>query len=324
MKVDFGARRRGDARADFAHAPFDQIALFRIGATRGPGKLHFGGHDRDALGVAPVDRGDRHDRGSHRIDRTGNDRLQRSDQNPRSHDGVHRLVGTRPVSAHALHGDEEMIGRGALRALREADHAERKFARAVHAVDFVDGETLEEAVLDHFPRPGIPFLTRLNDEDDVAREIFAALHKRMRGQKDAGYVTVVPAGVHAVFDDRSPGMPRMFFERQRVHVGAKRDRDKMPGISLAAADHRGDAGLADPFDDFVAAHGAQRVGRDLGRADFAHAEFGMGVQVAADRRHGVKTREDFREQVFVESGHIRLLPCEDAGRRRGDSGPQAD
>ena len=262
--------------------------------------------------------------GSHRIDRTGNDRLQRSDQNPRSHDRIHRLVGTRPVSAHALHGDAEMIGRGALRALREADHAERKFARAVHAVDFVDGETLEEAVLDHFPRPGIPFLTRLNDEDDVAREIFAALHKRMRGQKDAGYVTVVPAGVHAVFDDRSPGMPRMFFERQRVHVGAKRDRDKMPGISLAAADHRGDAGLADSFDNLVAAHGAKRVGRNLGGADFTHAEFGVGVKVAADRRHGFETRENFRKQFFVERGHVRLLPCADAGRPRGVPGPQAD
>ena len=56
----------------------------------------------------------------------------------------------------------------------------------------------------------------------------------------------------------------------------------------------------------------------------AVAEFGVRMEVTADRRHGFETREDFRKQVFVEVGHIRLLPCEDAGRPQDDSGPQAD
>ena len=214
-------------------------------------------------------------------------------------------MGPCAVPAHALHGDEKAVGCGRRRPACEAQDAQRQLARGVNAVDLRRGKALEEPVLDHGACARIAFFAGLNDDDDVALEVLAPLDERRCGEKQARDVAVVPAAVHAVGKNGSPGETRLFLKGKRVHVGAKRNGERLPGRTRAAADQGDDARLAHAFLDRVAADLAKDPCGDAGGADFAKAEFGVCVEVAAKRRHFFDAGEDLRENVLVEFQHVQ-------------------
>jgi hypothetical protein len=78
--------------------------------------------------------------------------------------------------------------------------------------------------------------------------------------------------------------------RQGVHVGAQSDR----GLAIAVAQDADHAGLADPAMDLDTPF-LQLAGDDVGGAEFLQAQFGMGVDIAANRC----------EFVLVQAGVIK-------------------
>ena len=127
----------------------------------------------------------------------------------------------------------------------------------MHAVDFLDAETVHQAVLDHGLAAGAALLGRLEDHHRGAVEV-AGLGEVARGAEQHGGVAVVAAGVHLAGHRRFVGDVVGFLDRQRVHVGAQPDHPAAG--TLAAADHADHAGAADPGHHLVAAEALELVG----------------------------------------------------------------
>jgi hypothetical protein len=122
------------------------------------------------------------------------------------------------------------------------------------------------------------FLGGLEDEVHGAVEV-AGLGEIARGAEQDGGVAVVTAAVEAAGDGRTPFQVGIFFHRQRIHVGAQADA---PGAAAFALEHADDAGASKSAMNLDAPL-RELIGDDAGGADFLEADFGMGMQVAADR-----------------------------------------
>ena len=156
---------------------------------------------------------------------------------------------------------------------------------------------LEQPLVHHGLAAAEPLLGGLEDEVDRAGEV-AGLGEVLRRPQQHRRVPVVAAGVHgAVVGGTVIDIVR-FEDRQRVHVGAERD-GALARPTFEDAHH---AGLRQPSM-HLDAEGLQLFGDDRRRALLLEAEFGVGVNVAAPRRHVVVDGGD-----AVDHGHGVSLP----------------
>ena len=202
----------------------------------------------------------------------------------------------------------------------------------VQPEDRIDLRILEHALLDHQLRAallagGRAFFGGLKDQLDRAGQLVLELREdRGRPEQDR-HVVVVAARVHdadflAVPLRLRGGLERqidLLGHRQRVHVRAQRhDRPR-----LAAAQHRDDASVGHAGRDLVAEL-LQFVGDDLGGAQFAIAQLGMLVKVAAPghdlRGQLLRQAIDLRNQrvwrLAAGDGRRQQQQCHEHGGER--------
>ncbi len=191
-----------------------------------------------------------------------------------------RIVSTaklrpRRVAAFAFERDLDVVGRRHHRARTDGEFAERQAGIIVHAVDFLDAEAGDQAVLDHRQGAGAALLRRLENHHGGAGKI-ARLGEIFGGAEQHRGVAVMAAGVHLARHGRFVRQAGFLLERQRVHVGAQAD-DLVAG--LAAADDADDAGPPDAGNHFVAAEALELVGNRRRGAMHVVLKFRMGVQI---------------------------------------------
>ena len=195
-------------------------------------------------------------------------------------DRVERGVGAGGVAGAAGQDDVELVGRGGGGAAGVAESADRHFGAVVEGegeVGAVGGTGFDHglgAALDGF-------LGGLEDEADAAVEAGREADEDLADAEEGRGMDVVAAGVHAAGDCAGEGQAGLFGDGQGVHVGA----DEEGGTGGAAFDLGGNAVAADAgFRDEAE---AAEVGSDQGGGAWCvHAEFGVGVDVAADVDEG--------------------------------------
>ena len=176
-----------------------------------------------------------------------------------------------------------------------------QIGRVVQPIDLVAGKFLEQPILDHGAGAAEAFFGRLKDEMHGAVEI-PGLREIARGAEQHGGMAVMAAAVEAAGNGRAPFQVGVFLHRQRVHVGAQANALATAAFALEHADHAGAAEAAMYLD----APLGQFVGHDAGRPDFLEADFGMGVQVPADRGEFLGIAFD-----AVDVGHVCYPVAED-------------
>ena len=228
--------RRADAVGDLADPPLEQVLHLGREHVRAAGDLGRRGDDPD--GPAGVEAGDADDRrlaaGRPRARRCA---AARQTTGRRSRWGRPRSCGTPmwPPRPRISMRKTSHAARSAPGADRHgADRQRRPQVQADHGVDAV-----HDACLDHpGGAAGQRLLAGLEQEADLAGEVLAhAGQHRGRAEQDRR-VAVVPAGVHDAGVLRCERQPGVLLDRQRVHVGA--DRERGPG--RAADEAPDDAG----------------------------------------------------------------------------------
>src|SRR6267142_1556963 len=169
-----------------------------------------------------------------------------------------------------------------------------QIARVVQPINLVAGKFLEQPILDHGAGAAEAFFGRLKDEMHGAVEI-PGLREIARGAEQHGGVAVMAAAVKAAGNGRAPFQVGILFHRQRVHVGAQANAPAAAAFALEHADHAGAAEAAMYLD----APLGQLVSHDAGGPDFLEADFGMGVQIPADRGEFLGIAFD-----AVDVGHV--------------------
>ena len=114
------------------------------------------------------------------------------------------------------------VGRRHDRSRADGEVADRHARKIVHAVDFLDAETVDQAVPHHAAPAGAALLGRLEDHHGGAGEI-AGFGEIFGGAEQHGGVAVMAAGVHLARHCRFVGQAGFLLDRQRVHVGAQPD-----------------------------------------------------------------------------------------------------
>ncbi len=144
--------------------------------------------------------------------------------------------------------------------------------------DRIARKFVEQPFLDHDPAAAAALFGRLEDQVHGAlemprpREVFGAPEQHRR-------VPVMAAGMHLAVRGRAMGKIVHLLDRQRVHIGAQADRRRR----IAASDRADDTGPGEPAMHVAAKFG--KLGRDqIRRALFGEGQFGVGMDVAADRR----------------------------------------
>ncbi len=230
------------------------------------------------LGRARLDRLEADHGGIGRVDAAADDGVHVGDDLRRDQDRVDGLMRVRAVAALPLHADVDPIDGGHHRAPVEPDMARRQGRPVVQREHPLSGKALEQAVLDHFARTSVAFLTGL--EVQVHRAIETArLGQVPRCAEQHGAMPVVPTAVHAARYARAVRRIAQLGDGQRVHVGPK-PHGGTTGLGFAI-DHRHDTGSA------YAGVGGQpqspKVSGDLrGCPVLLEPQFGMAVEISAD------------------------------------------
>ena len=272
-------RLRHCQRAD---APLQQVA--HAGVERAHAQLQRRPVRDHVAGAAGVQRTDGDHRHLLRIDVARHDGLQRHHQTGRGDDRVGGELRRRAVAARGVQRDRHVVAGGQRRAVAQHEPALRDAGHVVHREDGVAGKALEQALLDHQLCAAGVFLGGLEDQVQRAGEVDVVREVVRRGEQHRR-VAIVAAGVHDAVVRAGPRLAAGFLDRQRVHVGAQAE----PARAAAARQLADDAGGRQPAVHGVAP-GFQPLGDDLRGAVFGQAEFGVAVQVAAQRDERVGLR----------------------------------
>src|SRR6267378_3588987 len=292
----------GDAGADRAHPLTDQRP--HLVGKCADGAAEFGLAGNHIVGGPGVNLGDRQHRRFQGIDVAADNGLQRLPERHRDHNGILRAFRHRAMRAIAVDGDVEEVGARHGGPRQNRDLAMVQIGRVVQPIDLIAGKFLEQAVLDHGAGAAEAFFGRLKDEMHGAVEI-PGLREIARGAEQHGGVAVMAAAVEAAGNGRAPFQVGILFHRQRVHVGAQANALAAAAFALEHADHAGAAEAAMYLD----APLGQLVGHDAGGPDFLEADFGMGVQIPADRGEFLGIAFD-----AVDVGHVCYPVAEDDER----------
>ncbi|MDF2797904.1 MAG: hypothetical protein K0R85_648 [Devosia sp.] len=180
------------------------------------------------------------------------------------------------MAAAALDIDHEAIRRRHDAAHANAEMPSRDARPVVHAVDFVDAEALENAVLDHFAPAGAAFFGRLEDQGDSPIEV-AGFSEILGCAQQHGCVTIMAAGMHAARHRTGVRLARAFGDRQGIHIRAQA-QGAPAGIALAI-DDADNAGPPQPGHDLVASKSAQEFLDLARRAMHLKQDLGIAMQV---------------------------------------------
>ena len=190
--------------------------------------------------------------------------------------GVHRHMRHRGVAAFALHPDRIFVGGRQQRARADCECADRQTRHVVHSVDLFDAKPLHHAVVDHRLAPRAAFLRGLEDDGDGPGEVSRLGHV-LRGAEQHGGVPVMAAGVHDAGGLGGVFGAGLLLDWQGVHIGAHAHG---PARRLAP-DDPDDAGAPNPFDNLVAAEGAEFFSDDPGGADRVVHQLRVLMQIAS-------------------------------------------
>ena len=238
-----GAERGADALGDAADRRFERVAHRRIERAGRAAQHDLSGMTFQVsppwicvtLTTAP----------SQRVDVAAGDRLQPVDDLRRGDDRVDAEMRHRRMRAAAGDGDLEDVEGGHHRPGPDRELPGRQPRPVVHAVDRLDRVAVEHALLDHQPGAALVLLGRLKDEMHRAGEI-ARLGEVLRGAEQHRGVAVMAAGMHPAVVLRGVREAVLLLDRQRIHVGAQRDRAAARArdpCSVPMTPVRGDAAL---------------------------------------------------------------------------------
>ena len=147
----------------------------------------------------------------------------------------------------------------------------------MYARDHVD-PVEDAAVDDRTGAAGRQLLGVLEDEDDLAGELVAAVDEELRCAEEHRRVAVVAAGVHHSRPRRRVRDVVLLEDRERVDVGPQRDDLPGRGAAKASDDRRPGRPL-----DLEAAERAQRLLDERRRLVLLEGELRIGVEVPAPR-----------------------------------------
>jgi hypothetical protein len=189
--------------------------------TAGAGERHVARYHVHS--VAAVDLGEAEHNGGERIDRAADDRLRLGNEAAGGHERVVAEMRHRRMRPGPAQRDGEIIARRHLRPNARGERAERQAGPVVKRENILGRKAVEQALVDHALAAAVVFLRRLEHEMDRAVEVARRGQIARRAEQDAG-VAVVAAGVHHARTRRRIGDIVLLLDRQRVHVGAERNR----------------------------------------------------------------------------------------------------
>ncbi len=236
-----------------------------------------------------------------RVDVARRDRLQGQHDLRPDDERVDAVMRMRGMAAPALDVDVEAVRGGEHRTGASRHVADRDAGLVVHREHRVAGEFVEQPLLHHDPAAAIAFLARLEDEMHGAFEI-ARLGEVARRAEQHRRVPVMAAGMHLSVMRRAVRELVRLLHRQAVHIGPQPDRAQR----VAAPDRADDPGLGQPAMHLAAIFG-ELLGDDIAGPLLGEAEFGMGVDIAADLDQLVEIIEDLGDYRHGGSGNSRLI-----------------
>ncbi|KAG1443314.1 hypothetical protein G6F57_018139 [Rhizopus arrhizus] len=209
------------------------------------------------------------------------------------------MDGHAGVRALALDHDREFVAGGHDGAGRQAELAGLHAGPVVHAEHRFHWETLEQAVVDHALGAATAFFGGLEDHVHDAREIAVLRQVLRRGQQHGG-VAVMATAVHLAVVARPVVELVFFLHGQGVHVGAQ-PQPARTRPAAQGADHAGHAQAAV----HLVAPGGQAFGHEVAGGDFLVGQFGMRMDLMAQRHHLFLNGLDFRQHgAKRESVHV--------------------
>ena len=112
-----------------------------------------------------------------------------------------------------------------IRSRQQWARADRKFTHRkerhiVHAIDLINAPTLHQAVLAHLKATAAALFRRLEDHHRCSVKI-AGLCQILRSAQQHRRMTVMATGMHLAGDRAGVFQPRLFMDRQRIHVSAQ-------------------------------------------------------------------------------------------------------
>jgi hypothetical protein len=150
----------------------------------------------------------------------------------------------------------------------------------VQAVYLVEGESFDQAVVEHGERAAPPFFRRLEDQPHDAVEV-ACADQHSRGAKQHGAMPVMAAGVHDALIARRIGATGALGDPQCVHIRAERDC----AIATARPQSGYHAGATDIFHHLRDAEAAKGFRDERGGPPFLETHLRMCVQRMAPGDH---------------------------------------
>ena len=302
LDTDLRAIRLADPGTDAFDRTLDEILHRRLETANRAAQHGVVGNDVER--VAAVNLRHAYDRRLARVQVARHHRLQCDHQMAGDYQRVDALIGHRRVAAVPTDGDLEGAGAGHDRPRHHGHLADGQARPVVQPEHRPHRKLLEQSVLDHYIATGFRLFRRLEDEIDGTIEIKRCLILRdvaRRPEKQRG-VTIVPAGVHPARMRGNVGKVILFLQRQGIHIRAQADRAR----ARPFAQHTNDAGPGQSAMYFDAIR-SEFARHNIRRTRLLIGEFGMGVQVAAQRRQFGKEGDFKQGHISVRIETVRLV-----------------
>lgn len=283
MEGDFGrtAMGCGDAFEDLPEGSVD--GLSGLWMKESGCALQINRFRDDIMGRSAFNTRDRQDAALHGINLAGDDLLSRLNHRRCSGDWVDAQVWHRGVASASGDSSLEAIGGGENRSGTRCDLSKPQGWPSMQSIDRLHGRaeyrTIEASILHHPFATGTALFSGLKNQRDRAgqRSLLRQCRQHAGDTNQNARVPVVAAGMHPPLGLRGIREPGLFENRQRIHVGAERDR-----LAFAAGK--------------VAQHarssGQPRLELDAGRGELTLDDFTCAVFFIPQFRVGVQIMSD--------------------------------
>ena len=234
------------------------------------------------MGRTRADLGNRqHDRvGGHR--RAARDLgLERKDDFGGDGHRIDRVMRHCSVPTLADNPRAQRVSRSEHRARATGDRAAGQIGPDVECESGVGRRIVEQPLGDHFARAVVPFLPRLEHEQDLPCKAVAAGAQQAGGSGKHRRMAVMAAGVHRALCAAGEVEPSRLADRQRIHVAAQQHGARR--IAVARPVEQGDEAAGR----FAVADGERQASKRglqfVASAGAIEPEFRIGVNIAAKR-----------------------------------------
>jgi hypothetical protein len=203
----------------------------------------------------------------------------------------------RSVTARAVDGDAEHIGRGEQGASAAGEHTMGRIGHDMQCKCGV-GQRVDQTVVEHEARAVMAFLARLKHELHRTRQLIPFGAQQLRRADQHRDMGIVAASVHRASCLRFIIEAGVFLQRQRIHVPAQQH-----GAAVRGAFQRGDeTSSRRPLAKFERQSG-QRGLYLRQRLGILKAKFGLAVNIAAQRNEVGEERVGAIAPAGVGQGH---------------------